>query len=84
MARDHLADQAEREELQPDDDEEHAQREERPPADRVAFELEDRQVDEDREADGAEGETEAAEQVEGPVPVAADERDRQQIKEPRR
>src|SRR5205085_7052674 len=47
VARDHLADQAEREELHADDDEENAEREERPPADRVAADLEDRQVDED-------------------------------------
>src|SRR5205085_10913069 len=81
VARDHLADQAEREELEADDDEEHAQREQRPPADRVAAELQDRQVDEDPEPDRAEREPEPAEEVERPVPVAADERDGQEVEE---
>src|SRR5207245_54310 len=39
VARDHLADQAEREELQPNDDEKHAERQKRAPADRVSERL---------------------------------------------
>ena len=81
MARDHLADQAEREELHADDDQEDAERQQRPPTDRVAQDLVDGQVDEDRRADRRQDETEAAEQVKRPVAVAADERHRQEIEE---
>src|SRR6476620_9045158 len=48
----------------------------------MAERFDDAEVDEDREADQAEDEPEAAEQVQRPVPIAADERDRQQIEEP--
>ena len=81
VARDHLADQAEREELHPDDDEQHAEREQRALPDRVAGDLDDRQVGEDDEADDAEQEPEPAEQVQRPVPVAAHERDGEQVEE---
>ena len=81
LARDQLADQAEREELEPDDDEQHAEDQQRALADRVAQQLVDRQVDEHAEADRAEGEPEPAEEVQRPVAVAADERDRQQVEE---
>ena len=81
LAREHLADQAEREELEADDDQEHAERQQRALADRVAESLDDGQVDEDRGSEQAEDETESAEQVQRPVPVAADEGDRQQIQE---
>ncbi len=82
LAREHLADQAEREELEADHDQEHAEREQRPVADRMAQSFHDRQVDEDREPDQAEDETKSAEQVQRPVAVAADERDREEIQEP--
>src|SRR5207244_6191201 len=82
LAREHLADQAEREELEADHDQVHPEREQRPLADRVAERLDDCQVDEDRESDQAQDETESAEQVQRPVLVAANERDRQQIQEP--
>jgi hypothetical protein len=70
LAREHLADQAEREELEADDDQEHAERQQRALADRVAESLDDGQVDEDRDSEQAEDETESAEQVQRPVPVA--------------
>jgi hypothetical protein len=41
VARDQLGDQPEREELDPDDDEQHAEDQERPAADRVAQDLDD-------------------------------------------
>ncbi len=43
--------------------------------------LSDGQVDEDREADRAEQQPEPAEEVQRPVPVAADERDGEQVEE---
>src|SRR5438046_3147588 len=81
LAREHLADQAEREELEADDDQEHAERQQRALADRVAESLDDGQVDEDRDSEQAEDETESAEQMQRPVPVAADEGNGQQIQE---
>src|SRR3954469_10685073 len=74
LARDQLADQAEREELQPDHHEEHAEDQERPLSDRVALDLEHGQVAQDDETEEAERQAEAAEEMERPVPVAADER----------
>jgi hypothetical protein len=47
VARDQLGDQAEREDLQPDDDEEDAEDQQRSLADRVPEELLDRQVEKD-------------------------------------
>ena len=82
MARDHLADQAEREELHSDHDEQHAEQEQRPCADRVAESLEHGEVDEDRRPDEAEHEPEPAEEVQRPMAVAADERDGQEVEEP--
>ena len=76
-----LADEAEREELHADDDEEDAERQQRPVADRLAGQLEHRQVDEHDRADRAEQQPESAEEMQRPVPVAAHERDRQQIEE---
>src|SRR5437763_1878575 len=73
LARQHLADQSEREELETDHDQQDAEREQRPLADRVAERLDDGQVGEDHEPDQAEHEAEPAEEVERPVPVAADE-----------
>ena len=61
MARDHLADQAEREELEADDDEQDAQGQQRPLADRLAGRLEHRQIDEDSRSQQAQDEPEAAE-----------------------
>ena len=82
MARDQLGDQAEREELDPDDDEQHAEDQQRPAADRVADDLHDGQVDQDPGAAEREREAEASEQVERPVAVAADERHGEQVEEP--
>ena len=81
MARDHLADQAEREELHSDDHEQHAEREQRTAADRVPERLVHRQVDQDPDSDGHEPESEPAEEMQRPVPVTPDERDGQQIEE---
>ena len=82
LARDQLADQPEREELQADHDEQHPEDQERSLSDRVAVQLEDRQVDEHREADGAEQEPEA-EEVQGPVAVAPDEETVSRSRKPR-
>src|SRR3954469_12247531 len=82
LARDQLADQAEREELQPDHDEEHAEDEQRPLPDRVALDLQHRQVAQHYEAKEAEGQAKAAEEMERPVPVAPDERHGEQVEEP--
>ena len=82
VARDHLADQPEREQLDADDDEQDAEDQQRPAADRVALRLQRRS--------GRAGtpcrrptssEPEPAEQVQRPVPVAADERDGEQVEE---
>ena len=73
LARQHLADQAEREELETDYHQQHAEREQRPLADRVAERFDDGEVNEDRESDQAEDQPEAAEEVQRPVSVAADE-----------
>ena len=51
LAREHLADQTEREELEANHDQEHAEREQWPLADRMAERLDDRQIDQDRESD---------------------------------
>ena len=51
LAREHLADQTEREELEANHDQEHAEREQWPLADRVSERFDDRQIDEDRESD---------------------------------
>ena len=59
VRRDHLADQPEREELHPDDNEQHAERQQRPMPDRATAQPEDRQVDADQEPDPAEGEPES-------------------------
>src|SRR5437764_655803 len=81
LAREHLADQTEREELKTDHDQEHAEREQRALADRVSQGLDDCQVDEDRKPGQAENEPEPAEKMQGPVPVTADERHREQSQE---
>ena len=82
VARDELADEPERDELDADDDEQHAEREQRPVADRLAGELEHGQVDEQRACRCApSGEPEPAEEVQRPVPVAPHERDREQVEE---
>src|SRR5690348_8374444 len=82
MARDHLADQAEREELESDDDEQHAERQKRATADRVPQCLVDGEVDEDADPDRHQRESEPAEEVQRSMAVPADERDGQEIEEP--
>ena len=47
LARDELGEQPEREELDPDHDEQHAEEQQRPLPDRLSAELLDREVDED-------------------------------------
>src|SRR2546422_10208144 len=81
LARDHLTQQTEGEELEPDDREQDAEREQGPLSDRMAGRLQYRQVDEDSGPEGTEQETEAAEQVQRAVPVAPDEHDRKQVEE---
>ena len=48
VAGEHLADQPERQKLDPDDDEQHAEQEKRPASDRRTSDLVDRQIGEDR------------------------------------
>src|SRR3990172_8583801 len=81
VARDQLGEEPQRKELHADDDEQHAEREERAVADRLAADLEHGEVDEDAGAEGEQQEAEPAEQVEGAVPVSAHERDGQQVEE---
>ena len=81
VARDHLADQPEREELHADHDEQDAEHQQRALPDRVPERLEHGQVDEDRRPDEAEEQAEAAEQMQRPVAVAADEGHGEQIEE---
>src|SRR5437879_12412655 len=73
MARDHLADQPQREELHPDDDEEDAEGQERASADRVSERLVHGQIDQDSDSDHHQREAEATEQMQGAVAAAADE-----------
>ena len=63
LAGQELGDEAEREELDPDDHEEHPEQEQRPVPDGLARHLHDGEVDEDRAADRPEREAEPAEQV---------------------
>src|SRR5204863_7723702 len=81
MARDHLADQPEREELHADHHEQHPQQQQGTVADRVPEDLEHSQVDEDRRPERTEDQAEPPEEMQGPVAVAADERDGQEIEE---
>ncbi len=82
LARDQLGEQAERQELHADDDEQHAEREQRPVADRLAGRSSARSGRRARPMpDEREHEPQAAEEVQRPVPVAAHERDRQQVEE---
>ena len=81
VARDELADEAERDELHADDDEQNTERQERSVPDRLARQLEDSQVAEQERPDRSQREAEAAEEVQGPVPVAAHEGDRKQVEE---
>src|SRR5262249_59858739 len=81
MADDHLAQQAEGEELDPDDDEQHAEDEQRALADRSARDLDAREVDEDPCSAQPEQEAKPAEEVERTVAVPAQERDGKQVEE---
>ena len=65
----------------PDDDEQHAERQQRAMADRLAGQLQHGQVDEQEHPDGSEQQADAAEEMQRPVPVAAHERDGEQIEE---
>ena len=82
LARDQLADQAEREELEPHDHQQHPEDQQRPLSDRISLELEHGQVEEHSEAGHAEQQPEPAEEVQRAVAVTPDERDREQIEEP--
>src|SRR3954462_4331134 len=79
LACEHLADQPEREELNPDDDEKDAEHQERPAADSGALCLDDRQIEKDRAPGECGHEADAPEEMERPVPVAAHEDDGQEI-----
>jgi molybdopterin molybdotransferase len=81
LARHHLAEQSEREELEADDDEQYAEEEQRAMPDRLTRGLQNGQVGEDDEADGAEQEAESSEQVQRPVPVPPDERHGEEVEE---
>src|SRR2546423_13501414 len=63
MARDHLADETEGEELHADDEEKDAEHQQRSLSDRMAERFEDGQVDEDRGPDRAEHEAERTGEV---------------------
>jgi hypothetical protein len=81
LARDELGDQAEREDLEPDDDEQDAEDQQRPLADRGAADLDRGQVEERRDPGQGQEQAEPAEEVQRPVPVPADERDREEVEE---
>src|SRR4051812_47546125 len=81
VARQHLPDQPEREELNADDDQQDAEHQERPPTDRRAAQLENRQVKQDRRAGAPEQHPDAAEEVERAVAVAAKVGNGQEIEE---
>src|SRR2546427_7449224 len=81
MARDHLADQPEREELETDHDEQHAQHQQWALADRVAECFEHGEVDEHGPADEPEDESQSTEEMERAVAVPADEGHCEQIEE---
>src|SRR4029453_603130 len=79
VARDQLAQKPEGEELQPEDDEQDAEGEQRALPDRLAGELEHREVDQQDGSDCAECQSEAPEEVERTVPVPAHEPDRHEV-----
>src|SRR5262245_65378579 len=81
MARHHLAQEPEGEELEADDDEQDAEREQRALADRMPGRLEHGQVDEDHGPDRAQEESQAAEEMERPVAVTAHEGHGQEVEE---
>ena len=81
--RHHLAEEAEREQLDPDHDQQHAEQQQRPPADRLAAEDLDRgQVGGYHDADQHQHQADAAEQVQRPVLVAPDEQHGEQVEQP--
>ena len=82
VARDQLAEEAQREELDADDDEQDAERQQRPVPDRLAADLDRRQVGENDHPDRNRAGAEPAEEVQRPVAVAAHERDGEQVEEP--
>jgi molybdopterin molybdotransferase len=81
LARHHLAEQAEGEELEADHDEQDAQDQQWPVSDCLAGCLQDGEVEENSEPDRREQQPEAAEKMERAVPVAADECDGQKVEE---
>ena len=76
-----LGEQPERDELDADDDEQHAERQQRSVADALSPEPEHGEVREDDEADRSHEQPDAAEEVQRPVPVAAHEGHAQQVEE---
>src|SRR5439155_4325500 len=78
---DELRQQAERDELDPHDDEKDTERKKRALADMRTAQLDRRQVDEDDEADRPEEDSESAEEMERPVAVPTHERHRQEVEE---
>jgi len=81
VARDHLADQSQREELHPDHDEQHPEHQQRSLSNSVSERFDHGEIDKDRGSDQAEQEPESAEQMQRSVAVATDERDGQQVEE---
>src|SRR5438552_3660514 len=81
VARQHLPDQPEREELNAADDQQDAEHREGPRTDRRAAQLEDRQVEQDRRAGAPEQHPDAAEEMERALAVAAKVGNGQEIEE---
>src|SRR5690606_32238685 len=82
VVRDHLAEQTEDDELRADDDEQHAERQQRPMADRLAeHELGERQIGVDQKAQPEGNDTDQAKQMQRSARVLRQEQHRQQIEE---
>ena len=81
LARDELAQEPQREELDSDDHEQDSERQQRPLADCLAAQLEHCQVDEHREAEHRRDESDSPEEVQWPMAVAPHEGHRQEVEE---
>src|SRR5437879_11607709 len=81
LAREHLSDEPEREELDADDHEQDAEQQKGSLADPRTAYLHGREVQQDPEAGGAERQPDPAEKVQGSIAVATHEGHREQIEE---
>src|SRR5580765_89490 len=79
VAGQHLADQPKRQELDTDDDEEHAEQEQRPLADPRAADLHSGEIGEDDNPDERRGHADPSEQMERAMAVAPHEDDCQEV-----